>query len=195
MRNQLLGIFTEAILPILILLISIIVAIFLYKFLKKKFNKPLDTSIKQNDTPLVKLRQNYCSEEEMKFLEALHKALPRECICFPQVGVSKLIEPKGNLNDYKSIESKFVDICVFLRKDMKPILVIDLYSPSPTAQQLKKFDDKITNVLKVAKIPVMHKQIQKSYNLDDLLVEVLQHFDNTTTSYLKNKMIGVDVNK
>ena len=193
--SRLLNIFTGTILPIILLIIAIVVSIILYRKLQKKFNKPLDTTIKQSDTPQIKIKDRYCSEEEMKFLEALHRALPRDCISFPNVGVSKLIEPKGNLNDFKIVADKFVDICVFLRKEMKPILVIDLYQSSPTAQQLKVFDDKINKVLKVAKIPVMHKEVQKSYNLDTLLVEVLNHIDAKIVAYLKNKNIGTNVNK
>ena len=185
--NMLLNIFIDIILPILIIVLALILAICIYKKLQKKFNKPLDTTLKQNDTPQVKLRETYCTEEEMKFLDALHKALPRECISFPNVGVSKLIEPKGNLIDFKTVQDKFVDICVFLRKGMKPILVIDLYSSSPTQQQLKKFDSNITNVLKVAKIPILHKEIQKTYNNDELLQEVLKHIDQTIVAYLNNK--------
>lgn len=183
------SIFLGTILPIIVLISAIVFAVFLYKSLRKKFNKPLDPTIKQNKTPMVKLKERYCTEEEMKFLDALHKALPRDCISFPNVGVSKLIEPKDNLNDYKTIMDKYVDICVFLRRDMKPILVIDLYQPSPTAQQLKTFDDNINNVLKVAKIPVMHKQIEKTYNLQNLLLEVLNHLDGTTVTYLKTTSI------
>ena len=187
--------FTNTILPILIIIVAIIIAILLYKKMQKKYKKPLDTSIKQNSNPLVKLRERYCTEEEMKFLEALHKALPRDFISFPHVGVSKLIEPKGNMIDYKSIQDKYVDICVFLRKDMKPLLVIDLFQPSPAAQQLKKFDDFTNNVLKAVKIPVLHKQIQTSYKNDELLIEVLNHLNSTTVASLKDKIITQYVKK
>ena len=125
----------------------------------------------------------------MRFLEAIHKALPRDCISFPNVGVSKLIEPKGSLVDYNSVMDKYVDICVFLRKDMKPILVIDLYSQSPVSQQLKKFDDNVSAVLKEVKIPVLHKLIQTNYNIDDLKIELLQAMNNSTVAILSNKVI------
>ena len=195
MKNNLLGILTNIVLPISIILLAIVISVFLYRLLQRKFNKPLDTTIKQNETPQIKLKERYCTEEEMKFLEALHKALPRDFIAFPNVGVSKLIEPKGNLNDYKSIQDKYVDICVFLRKEMKPILVIDLYQPSPTAQQLKKFDDNISNVLKVAKIPVLHQQIQKTYNLNTILTETLNSIDGKIVTQLKNNIIRDSVRK
>lgn len=188
-------IFINIILPILIILAAIIISTILYRSMKKKYKKPLDTSIKQNSSPLVKLKDRYCTEEEMKFLEALHKALPRDFISFPHVGVSKLIEPKGNMIDYNSIQNKYVDICVFLRKDMKPLLVIDLYQQSPAAQQLKKFDDFTNNVLKAVKIPVIHKQIQQKYNLEELLIEVLNNLNSTTVATLKDKIINNSVNK
>lgn len=163
--------------------------------MKKKYKKPLDSSIKQNDTPQVKLKEQFCTEKEMKFLEALHKALPRDFISFPHVGVSKLIEPKNNMIDYRSIQDKYVDICVFLRKDMRPILVIDLFEPSPVAQQLKTFDKFTSNVLKAVKIPVMQMQIKNNYNSEDLLMDVLNNLNNTTVAYLRDKIIRDNVNK
>ena len=187
--SRLLSTFTEIVLPIIIFVLGIIGTIFLYKAVQKKFSKPLPQALQRNSTPQVKLKENYCTEKEMVFLTALHKALPRECISFPNVGVSKLIEPKGNLVDYKIVMDKFVDICVFLRKGMKPILVIDLYEPSPVAQQLKKFDDNVLAVLKEVKIPVLHKQIEQEYNVEELKIQVLQAMNNTTVAYLKDKII------
>lgn len=189
--SKLLSTFSNIILPIIVLVVAIGLCFLLYRYLKKsygKYNKG-DVKKKLSGTPQVKLKKEYCSEDEMKFLEAIHKALPRECISFPNVGVSKLIEPKGNLIGYNSVINKFVDICVFLRKDMSPILVIDLYSQSPVAQQFKKFDDSVSAVLKELKIPVIHKQIQANYNIDELRYELLQAMSGTTVAFLKNTVI------
>ena len=186
--NRLLNVFVDTILPILILIAAIVGAIFLYIFLQKKY-KNIDTSLHANGTPQVKLKQSFCTEKEMKFLNALHQALPRDCISFPCVGVSKLIEPKNSLVDYKSVMDKYVDICVFLRKGMKPILVLDLYDDSAAAQQLKKFDSNVSNLLKVVKIPVLHKQILSNYSIEDLRIEVLNAMDSATVAYLKGKTI------
>lgn len=193
--NLLLSTFTEVILPIIIFIIGIVACVFVYKAVQKKFSKPMDITLQRNATPQVKLKESYCTEKEMIFLNALHKALPRECISFPNVGVSKLIEPKGNLVDYKLVMDKYVDICVFLRSNMKPILVIDLYEPSPVSQQLKKFDDNVLAVLKEVKIPVLHKQIQSEYNIEDLKIEVLNAMNATIVTYLKDKIIREDVKK
>lgn len=187
--NRLLNVFVDIILPIFVILIALGIAIFLYMFFQKKFKMPMTLFDQKKATPQVKLKENFCTEQEMKFLEALHKALPRDCISFPQVGVSKLIEPKGDLVDYKIVMDKYVDICVFLRKEMKPILVIDLYEESPVAQQLKQFDSNVNDVLKAVKIPVLHKQIEKSYNIEDLRIEILKAMNSTTVAYLKDKAI------
>ncbi len=186
---MLLSIFLDIILPLIVLAVIIIIAIFLNKSIQKNMNKSIKETIEITGTPQVILKENYCSEKEMVFLNALHKALPRDCISFPNVGVSKLIEPKGNLNDYKLVLDKYVDICVFLRKNMRPILVIDLYEESPVSQQLKKFDNNVLAVLKEVKIPVLHKKIQSEYTIEELKIEILQAMNSTTVAYLKDKII------
>ena len=167
--------------------------ILIYKITNKKFDKPI-IELRTHSTPLVSLKNSFCTEDEMRFLEAVHKSLPREFIAFPRVGVTTLIEPKGNLADYKAVWNKYVDICIFLRKDMKPILVVDLIHPSPVQQQMKKQDENVTNILKAVKIPLISKQIEYTYNIDDLRVELLNAMSNSTVAYLKEKIIS-DIKK
>lgn len=188
--NLLLNTFTDIILPIAIIIIAIFIAVLLYKSLTKRFKKPIDNTFKASENAQVSLKKNYCTEQEMHFLDALHKALPRECISFPRVGVTKIIQPKGNLVDFKSVMGQYLDIVVFLRKEMIPILVIDLYEESPATQQLKKFDDNVITVLNAIKLPIMKKQIQENYNIDELLVEVLNHLDTSTIALIRNKYIN-----
>lgn len=193
--NLLLNAITNVLLPIAIIVLTLIAAVYLYKAMRKRFNKPLDTTIKASAKAQVALKSNYCTEDEMRFLEALHRALPRECISFPRVGVSKLIDPKGSMNDYKSVLDQYVDVVVFQRKDMKPILVIDLYHESPAAQQLKKFDENVTTILKAVKLPIMKIKIAPNYDINQLLVDVLNHLDTTTIAVIRNKYIAVNDNK
>ena len=188
--NLLLGAFVDVILPIIVVIIAIIIAVYLNKYLRNRYSGSSTTSSKVGSKPQVKIKSHYVTEPEMRFLDALHQALPRDCISFPNVGVAKIIEPKGQLVDYNIVMNKFVDICVFLRKDMTPILVIDLFDPSPAAQQLKKFDDSVTAVLKEVKIPVLHKQIQAKYDIEALKIEVLSAMSGTTVAYLKDKTIS-----
>lgn len=194
--NLMLGVFVDVVLPLIILLIVIVFAVFLYRFLRKKYYKTgVSTPTTVSGKPQIKLKGSYVTEQEMKFLDAIHKALPRDCISFPNVGVGKLVEPKGSLNDYNLVMSKFVDVCVFLRKDMTPILVIDLFEPSPVAQQLKRFDDSVNAILKEVKIPVLHKQIEPKYDIEKLRIELLSAMNGTTVAYLKDKTISTTSEK
>lgn len=194
--NLMLGVFTETVLPLLVLIVVIVLAVLLYKFLRKKYYKTeVSTPTTVSSKPQIKLKGAYVTEQEMKFLDAIHKALPRDCISFPNVGVAKLVEPKGALNDYNLVMNKFVDVCVFLRKDMTPILVIDLFEPSPVAQQLKKFDASVNSILKEVKIPVLHKQIEQKYDIEKLRIELLSAMNGTTVAYLKDKTISNTTDK
>ena len=74
-------------------------------------------------------------------------------------------------------------------KQLNLLLVIDLFQPSPVAQQLKKFDTNVSNVLKEVKIPVLHKEIKPSYSTEDLRIEILKAMDSSTVAYLKGRTI------
>ena len=189
MINQLLGIFVGTILPIIILILAIVVAIFLYKKMRKKFNIPLDKSIKQNPVPQVSLRKTYCTEEEMRFLEALHKALPRECISFPKVGLDNIIDPKGNVNGYNKLLAKYADVCVFLRDGMKPILIIDLFSKGSLAQKISKLDENVLKMLKLIKIPVIQIELQDTYIVENLKADILNAMNSDVIAGMKDKII------
>ena len=140
--NLLLSTFTEVILPLIFLVIGLVSCFFIYRAVKKKFNKPVDAALQRNTTPQVKLKESYCTE-----------------------------------------------------KGMKPILVIDLFEASPVAQQLKKFDENVLSILKEVKIPVLHKQIEAEYNIEELKIQILKAMNSTTVAYLKDKIINDSVRK
>ena len=83
----------------------------------------------------------------------------------------------------------------YLKNILKPILVIDLYHESPAAQQLKKFDENVTTILKAVKLPIMKIKIAPNYDINQLLVDVLNHLDTTTIAVIRNKYIAVNDNK
>ena len=56
--NLLLNAVTTVILPIAVITLAIIAAVYLYKAMRKKFNKPLDTKIKASAKAQVTLKSN-----------------------------------------------------------------------------------------------------------------------------------------
>ena len=166
--NCLLSVFVNTILPISIIIILLVISIFIFKWLQKKFNRPIKTALQRNNTPEVKLKERFCTEREMKFLEALHKALPREFIAFPYVGVDNIVNPKNDKNAYNKIMAKYIDVCIFYRRTMQPVLAIDLFNSNPIKQALKKMDKDVYDALKMINLPIIEIKLVEHYDLNIL---------------------------
>ena len=115
---------SDALTALIILGVGIVIAIVAYILLKKhNFGGSKSGAPGKLE---VELKKEYVSGEEMKLVEYIHKALPKEFIAFPRVGVDQIVNPTKNRVAYNSIMSKYLDICVFYRKTMEPVLVIDI---------------------------------------------------------------------
>lgn len=169
--NLLLSTFSDTVLPLLVLFVALVFAVGIYIILNKKMKKGANKSKKYSTSEVsVTAINSYCSEDEMKFLDYLHMALPKEFIAFPKVGVDHLVEPGKNRLAYNAILSKYVDVVVFYRKTMQPILVVDLFKESSANDQLRAMDEDVVNVLNAIKLKVIKIKCEKSYN-----IEVLRH--------------------
>ena len=189
--SKLLSIFFDVYLPVIIILLAVAGAIFIFIKVRNRLNDEARTQviIEEKMTDVV-IKPTYCTEDEMRFLEALHKALPRECIGFPKVGLDNIIDPKGNVNDYNKLLAKYADVCIFLRASMKPILIIDLYSQGDLAQKISKLDENILKMLKLIKIPVLQIEVQDTYIVEDLKAKVLNAMNSDVVVGMKDKIIN-----
>ena len=188
--SKLLSIFFDVYLPVIIILLAIAGAVFIFIKVRKRLNdEALQEVIIEEKMTDVVIKPSYCTEDEMRFLEALHKALPRDCIGFPKVGLDNIIDPKGNVNDYNKILAKYADICIFLRDGMKPILIIDLYSKGDLAQKISKMDENILKMLKLIKIPVLQIEVQDTYIVEDLKLKLLNAMNSDVVTGMKDKIL------
>ena len=103
----------------------------------------------------VELKKEYVSAEEMKLVEFIHKALPKEFIAFPRVGVDQVVNPTKNRIAYNLVMSKYLDVCIFYRKTMEPVLVIDIVWNNEAKQQFAEMDPNVIGVLKTVKLKVV----------------------------------------
>jgi len=169
---------SPTIIVIIMLLISLVISIFIVFILK---NKTKNIGIAKQKCDLrkktVKLVSSYCSPAEMQFLEAIHKALPKDFIAFPYVPLEKLLIPTGDKINYNIASSKVVDICIFLQKNMEPVLAIDLYSPSPINQSLKKLDEDTIALIKSTNLPLIQIRLQEQYHLPTLKNDLINSMD------------------
>lgn len=190
MRKLLLESEASPIIVCAILVGALAIGIVIYIYLRKKFGmvKNLNENITKVD---VKLNKDYCTEAEMKFLENLHRAMPKDFIAFPRVGVDQLVLPNKDKNAYNAIMSKYLDVVVFTRKDMTPVLVIDLVQKSSVqSMQLDELDSNVLKVLKAVKINVVKIFIEPTYDLDKLKEQVLNNLPDKVITNLKTDILN-----
>lgn len=194
MKNYLLESEPNLIIVLAILFGALAIGIVIYIYLRKKFGmvKNLNENITKVD---VKLNKDYCTEAEMKFLENLHRAMPKDFIAFPRVGVDQLVSPNKDKNAYNAIMSKYLDVVVFTRKDMTPVLVIDLVQKSSVqSMQLDELDSNVLKVLKAVKINVVKIFIEPTYDLDKLKEQVLNNLPDKVITNLKTDILNKTLN-
>lgn len=182
--------FMDVALPILILAVGFTIAIVVYMALKKRGLPDKNIALKVGKgKPEVELNKCYITAEEMKILEYVHKALPKDFIAFPRVGVNQIVSPTKNLVAYNSILSKYLDICVFYRKTMEPLLVIDLQWDNEIKQQFKVMDNNVVAVLNAVKLKVVPIKVEPAYDIAELRKKLLSALPDKMIAMLKKDYI------
>lgn len=195
MKNILLESEANPVIVLAILFGAVAIGIVIYIYLRKKFGtvKNLNENITKVD---VKLNKDYCTEAEMKFLENLHRAMPKDFIAFPRVGVDQLVSPNKDKTAYNAIMSKYVDVVVFTRKDMTPVLIIDLVQKnSVQSMQMDELDSNVLKVLKAVKLNVVKIEVEPTYDLDKLKEQVLNALPDKVITNLKTNIINQTLKK
>ena len=179
---------TDTIIAISIIGIGLVIAVITY-FAIKKHNFGGSGKKKSKGSLEVEINKEFVTNEEMKLLEYIHKALPKDFIAFPRVGVDQIVRPKKNLVAYNSIMSKYVDICVFLRKTMEPVLVIDMLWDNEAKQQFHDMDMNVVDVLGTVKLKIVKIKVEPAYDIPALRKTLLSALPDKLVAMLKNDYI------
>lgn len=180
---------TDTYIGVAIIVVGLIIAIFTYWGLKKHNFGGKSKGKKMKGSLEVELKKTFASEEEMKLIEYLHKALPKDFIAFPRVGVNQIVNPTKNLVAYNSILSKHVDACIFVRKTMEPVLVIDILWDNEAKQQFRDMDTQVVDVLNAVKLKVVKIKIEPAYDIPSLRKTLLNAMPDKLVAMLKNDYI------
>lgn len=187
--NLLLSGAADVVIPLVIILLIFAVAAVIVFFLKRKYGK--DRGMITKDIPktvYVEIKKCYMKPDEVSFLKSLNNVLPAEFVAYPKVGVDNLVQPKNDKVLYNTILSQYVDVCVFLRSTMEPVLAIDLYEASPIEQQMKKLHPNVITALQTVKIPLIQYQVSEEYNLVELRTKVIEAMPSKMVAMLKEKV-------
>lgn len=173
-------------LPYLILIIFVIVAVvsyFLIKHLEKKRlkNKKI---IKSDQKPRLKLSVPFLTKEEVKFLSAFQNSLPSDYVAFPKVLLSDIVKPDGSMVVFNEIKNSQVDLCVFMKKNMQPVMVVDLISGDSILAGLSEY---IVKSLKSVNVPILTIHTSNEYDKIGLLNQFLDKLDPVYMAELRKK--------
>lgn len=171
-------------LPYLILLIFVAIAVVCYIVIKHFEKKRINNKklIKSDQKPRLKLNVPFLNKDEVKFLAAFQNALPSDYVAFPKVLMSDIVKPDGSMVVYNEIKNSKIDVCVFLKKNMQPVMVIDLISGDSFLAGLSEY---IQKSLKSVNIPILAIHTSNEYDKIDLLNQFLDKLDPVYMAQLR----------
>ena len=91
--------------------------------------------------------------------------------------------------------SKYVDVVVFTRKDMTPVLVIDLVQKGSAQQQYEELDPNVIKVLKAVKLNILKVDLADAYDIEELKDSVLKALPDKVISALRDSFIKENTKK
>ena len=98
-------------------------------------------------------------------------------------------KPKSYLLFTTKLEilSKYVDVCIFYRRTMQPVLAIDLFNSNPIKQTLKKMDSDVYEALKIANIPIVEIKLVDNYDINILRKNIFDCLPPKIFALIKDK--------
>lgn len=163
----------ELILTLVLVFAFLIAGTFVFIVMKKRYGK--DENMVTKNQPIdipVSLNKTYMTKKELVFYKSVLSCLPIDFICFPKVAVAKLITPKQTKVLYNTILSDYVDVVIFLRDTMEPVVAVDLYDKT-NPEQLAGLPANIKTAFSNAKLPFIQVEVQDEYSIDDLRKKII----------------------
>ena len=154
-------------------------------FLKKKYGADEKTRTKNEPVDIpVSLNKTYMTKGELSFYKAVLSCLPIDFICFPKVSVARLVVPKQDKNLFNTILNEYVDVAIFLRDTMEPVLAIDLYDKT-NPEKLAELPTNIKTAFSNVKLDFIQVEAQDSYSIDELRKKIISAMPAKIMAQLK----------
>jgi len=118
------------------------------------------------------------SKGEKIFFDVLVQSISSDLYVCPKVRVADLIEVNLPRNDkrfwssFNKISKKHVDFVLCKRSDFTPKLVIELDGGSHKTRIRSQRDVFVNESFSQADIPVLHVQIQDSYDISQIMAQI-----------------------
>lgn len=167
------------------ILITVLIAVGINNLEKRSYKK----STRRDPNKInLKLREEYIDKREFAFLNLLFQTLPEEFVAFPNVGLANIVAPNGDKVAYNRVYSEFVDVCIFQKDTMRPLLAIDLYKVESVHAAFRKMSDFAIRSLKSVGIKVLVVDISKIKTVSELRREIIAHMPDSVISDFRQKL-------
>jgi len=180
---------SESILTLIIFLAFLVLAVVLFFVIKKLEKKRLANhkKVKLDTKPKLKLNLPFLSNNEVKFLSVFQNSLPSDYVAFPKVIMHSLVKPDGSLVVFNEIKDDVLDVVVFLKSKMQPVLVVDLIDPSKGDKSETKYNEFTEKSLKSVNLPLLSLTLDHDYEKIELLNLFLDKMDPVSIAQLKKQ--------
>ena len=178
---------SEGILALILILAFIAVAFVVYFAIKRLEKKRLarNKKAKFDDKPRLKLNLPFLTSSEVKFLAVFQNSLPSDYVAFPKVVMSSIVKPDGSLVVFNEVEHTILDVVVFLKTKMQPVLVVDLIDPAKGDKTVTQFGEYTKKSLKSVKLPVLTITLDHEFEKVELLNKFLDAMDPVNLAKIK----------
>ena len=168
------------------LLLGIIVFIII-----KKVNDPTskrNAKIKTSEIDVTKsmgLKIPFLNNAENNFLYNFQRVLPDEYVVFPKVAFGAIATSGNNRPFYDAIANKTLDFVVFLRRNMQPVVVLDINDRTGLQASIEDDEKLLHQALANIRLPIVSYEIRQDYDLPALLGRFLDALDPLAIADLK----------
>jgi very-short-patch-repair endonuclease len=111
---------------------------------------------------------------EIRFFSLLESTLPEHCYLLTQVRLANLVAIRQGFSwkQFAPIGMKSVDFVICNRRDMRPLLVVELDDRTHDRPERKERDRFVDQVLGGVAIPILHWPLSRGYSRTEIAQEV-----------------------
>ena len=169
-----------------LILIAVLIFVIMTKGKKKALKSKKQKNISDVDTKKsMALKIPFLNGPESNFLRNFQSILPDEYVVYPKISMEKLVVPYNNKEFYDIVKYKKLDFVVFLKRNMQPVVVIDLHDRTGVQKSIEEDDKFLAAALRNVGLPVVDYEVRQEYEPAELLGKFLDALDPIAIANLK----------
>lgn len=132
-----------------------------------------------------RVRDDFLSPAELSFYHVLSSVIAPKAVVLTKVGLSDIFfvtRPHENRSASNRIAQKHVDFLLCEPQTMRPLVGIELDDASHRRADRRERDAFVNQVFEAADLKLLHVQVQRTYNRDEIAGQVLPFLSRNATN-------------